>query len=103
MRELQKINPEFPLQYAVCLAHISMDEGMSLTALADRTGLALSTVSRIVGSLSSQKQKGTSYNLVKVHVSPNERRRKELYLTVRGKAVISSLENIIDPSRRKTA
>jgi hypothetical protein len=31
LRELQKINPEFPLQYAVCLAEIALDEGMSLT------------------------------------------------------------------------
>ncbi len=96
LRELQKIDPEFPLQYAVCLAHISMNEGLSLTTLSQKTGLALSTVSRIVGALSRQRQKGTAYDLIKVHISPQERRRKELYLSVRGKAVMSSIDSMLE-------
>ena len=50
LRELQRIDPEFPLQYAVCLAEISLDEGLSLTSLSARTGMPLSTVSRIIGA-----------------------------------------------------
>lgn len=91
LRELQKIDPEFPLQYAVCLCEIAMDEGLSLTRLAQKTGMALSTVSRIVGALSRDRQKGPPYGLVRVVVSAAERRRRELYLTARGKAVIESI------------
>ncbi len=103
LQELQKIDPEFPLQYAICLAYISANEGMSLTSLSEKTGLALSTVSRIVGALSQQRQKGTAYGLVKVNVSSEERRRKELYLTVRGKAVIASIFGLLEDGPRKNA
>ncbi len=95
LRELQKIDPEFPLQYAVCLAEISMDEGLSLTQLSNRTGMALSTVSRIVGALSKHRQKGVPFGLIKVTISPEERRRKELYLTPKGRAVLGSISDII--------
>ena len=95
LRELQKIDREFPLQYAVCLAEISMNEGLSLTQLAEKTGMALSTVSRIVGALSKHRQKGTPFGMIKVQVSSAERRRKELYLTPKGKAIIHSIAEIL--------
>jgi DNA-binding MarR family transcriptional regulator len=95
MRELQKIDPEFPLQYAVCLAEISLKEGLSLTRLSETTGMPLSTVSRIVGALSKHRQKGTAYGLVRVVISAAERRKKEIYLTPRGRAVIGSLNDIL--------
>lgn len=84
MRKLQEIDPEFPLQYSICLAEIAMNEGLSLTQLADKTGLSLSTISRIVGALSDYRQNNQPYGLVKLVVSPEERRRKELYLTDKG-------------------
>ena len=95
LRELQKIDAEFPLQYAVCLTEISQEEGLSLTDLSVRTGMALSTVSRIVGALANNRQKGTPYNLIRIKISATERRRKELYLTPRGRAVIDSILEII--------
>jgi DNA-binding MarR family transcriptional regulator len=95
LRELQKIDPEFPLQYAVCLAEIAMEEGISLTDLSGRTGMPLSTVSRIVGALSSHRQRGNPYGLIKVMIVPQERRRKQLYLTARGRAVIGSIADIV--------
>ena len=95
LRELQKIDTEFPLQYAVCFCEIAREEGMSLTHLSARTGMPLSTVSRVVGALSKKRQKGKPYGLVKVSISSTERRRKELYLTARGKMVIDNLTSII--------
>lgn len=91
LRELQRIDPEFPLQYAVCLAEISLDEGLSLTSLSARTGMPLSTVSRIIGALSQKRQMGAPYDLIRVAISPAERRRKELYLTANGREVIGNL------------
>ena len=95
LRELQKIDPEFPLQYAVCLIEIALGEGISLTVLSERTGMPLSTVSRIVGALSRQRQKGRPYGLIRVSISARERRRKELYLTARGRAVTGSIADIL--------
>ncbi|MCL4677111.1 MAG: winged helix-turn-helix transcriptional regulator [Alphaproteobacteria bacterium] len=95
LRELQKIDPEFPLQYALCLCEIAADEGLSVTALAEKVRLPLSTVSRIVGALSSKRQKGQPYGLVEVSISAAERRRKELNLTARGRAVMEGLSAVI--------
>lgn len=95
LRELQKIDSEFPLQYAVCLAEISMNEGLSMTDLARKTNMALSTVSRIVGALSKHRQSGAPYGLVQVRICADERRRKELYLTPRGRAIIESIYDIM--------
>ena len=103
LRELQKIDAEFPLQYAVCLCEIANDEGMSLTQLAQKTGLALSTVSRIIGALSKYRQKGAPYNLVKVTISAEERRRKELSLTPKGRAVVAGIEDLMARSAKPVA
>jgi DNA-binding MarR family transcriptional regulator len=95
LRELQKIDPEFPLQYAICLAEIAANEGQSLTQLAERTGMPLSTISRIVGALSRHRQRGTPYDLVRVNIAPQERRKKQLFLTARGRAFIGSIADMM--------
>lgn len=95
LRELQKLDQEFPLQYAVCLLEISRNEGMSLTHLSLKTGLALSTISRIIGALSHRRQKGNAYGLVDALTSKTERRRKELYLTDKGRSVIEGVISLV--------
>lgn len=95
LRELQKIDPEFPLQYAVCLAEITLDEGLSVTQLSKRTGLALSTVSRIVGALSKYRQMGEPYELIDLVTSEKSRRTKEIYLTDKGRAVVGNIAGLM--------
>lgn len=99
LRELQKIDPEFPLQYAVCFAEISIDEGLSLTSLSYKTGMPLSTISRIISALSKDRKKGQSYGLVRTAICPEHRRQKQIFLTSRGKAIILSIEDIIRDRR----
>lgn len=101
LRELQKIDPEFPLQYAVALGIISLQEGLSVSCLADKINLSLSTTSRIVGALSNARQKGEAYGLVHVKISPHEKRRKEIYLTTKGRLFINSIEDLME--NKKTA
>ena len=84
----QSLNSEFPLQYAVCLLEIALNEGISLTELANKAGMALSTVSRIVGALSTDRQKGLPYQLVEARIDPTNRRRKSLHLTKQGRTFI---------------
>lgn len=91
LKPLQALDPAFPLQYALCLAMIAVEEGMCLTTLADRTGLALSTVSRIVGALSDKRQMGQAFGLITVEICPQERRRKALFLTPRGRSVVQGI------------
>lgn len=96
LRTFQNIAPDFPMQYAVCLLHISRDEGLSLTDLAKTTGIPLSTASRIIGALSNHRQRGQAYGLVNVKVSTTERRRKMLYLTPHGKKIIHEIAEILE-------
>lgn len=96
LRTLQKTDKEFPLQYALCLAEISLDEGLSLTTLAERVGLSLSTISRIVGSLSDYRQNSQPYGLIEIKTSQQERRRKELYLTAKGKILLQKISKILE-------
>lgn len=95
---MRTLDPEFPLQYAICLSEIALEEGMSLTQLSQRTGLALSTVSRIVGSLSQYRQNGAPYGLVEIRTSPQERRRKELMLSDKGRAFMAELDAALSAS-----
>ncbi len=96
LRLLQKTDSEFPLQYALCLAEISLNEGLSLTALAEKANLSLSTISRIVGALSEFRPNGQPYGLVEIRISPEERRRKELYLTPKGRVLIQKISKILE-------
>ena len=75
LQTFQNIAPDFPMQYAVCLLHISYDEGLSLTELTKKTGIPLSTASRIIGALSDHRQRGQAFGLVTVKISTTERRR----------------------------
>ena len=96
LRLLQKTDTEFPLQYALCLAEISLNEGLSLTALAEKVSLSLSTISRIVGALSEFRQNGQPYGLIEIKISTEERRRKELYLTPKGRALVQKISKILE-------
>jgi DNA-binding MarR family transcriptional regulator len=96
LRHLQKIDTEFPLQYAACLAEISLNEGCSLTSLAEKTNLSLSTVSRIVGALSDFRPNGAPYGLIELKIAPEERRRKELYLTAKGKSLLQKISKTLE-------
>ncbi len=103
LQGLREIDPEFPIQYAICLTEIALDEGMSLSDLAERTGLALSTVSRIVGALSEKRQgSGKPYGLVTVKISSEERRRKELYLSPEGRNALAVIAPLIHAPLQKT-
>ena len=96
-RHIKKIDSEFPIQYAICLIEISENEGCSVTNLAELCGIPLSTVSRIIGALSDYRQLGEPYHLIEVKVSPNERRKKELYLTQKGR---TTLKEILSPLKK---
>lgn len=96
LHQFQKIDQEFPLQYALCLAEISLDEGCSLTTIADRVSLSLSTISRVCGALSDYRQNGQPYGLIEIRVSQAERRRKELHLTPRGRSFMQKIAKTLE-------
>ncbi|MAQ71343.1 MAG: MarR family transcriptional regulator [Alphaproteobacteria bacterium] len=97
----RNIDSEFPIQYMLCLAEIARTEGVSLTELAERTQMSLSTVSRVVGALSNYRSNNQPYKLVSMQVSKTERRRKELSLTAKGHSLINKLNKVLYNSSEK--
>ena len=93
MEVLRTIDSEFPIQHAMSLGIISLHPGLSLTELADKTNLTLSTVSRIVGALSDHRANGQPFGLVKVKQSKQERRKKELYLSPKGELFLEKIKS----------
>lgn len=89
---LQKIDAEFPIQYAICMSEIALNEGLSLTDLSIKTGMPLSTVSRMASVLSNNNKNRKAYDFINIRTSPQERRKKQLYLTSKGRAVIETLK-----------
>lgn len=95
LNTLRGVHNEFPLQYAVCLMEIYLDQGLSPSDLAQRTDLALSTISRILGALSNKRQKGEAFYMIDVRISEKSRRSKEIYLTPRGEDLCHDLMQAI--------
>jgi DNA-binding MarR family transcriptional regulator len=94
---LRKIDPEFPLQYALCLILVARHEGLSVTDLSRKAGLNLSTVSRIIATLSMPRpQSKIDYSLIDMRIVAQERRRKEIFLTQRGRGLIQNMIEIIE-------
>lgn len=94
LQELTAIDPEFPLQWALVFLEISLDEGASLKDMADRTGISMSVMSRTIGALSNYRRMGKPYGLVLVRHAKDDRRRKELYLSARGRRLADALTSI---------
>lgn len=92
LEELTSIDPEFPIQWAMVFVDVAMNEGSALKDVSDRTGISMSVMSRTVGALSNARRMGKPYGLVTVRSSKEDARRRELYLSSRGKKLLENLK-----------
>jgi len=91
LRELTSVDPEFPIQWALVFLDVSNNEGCALKDLSDRTGISMSVMSRTIGALSNARRMGKPYGLVLVRHAKDDRRRKKIYLSSKGKKLIDRL------------
>lgn len=91
LHEFGTVDPEFPLQWAIVFLEISKDEGCSLKDVSERTGISMSVMSRTIGALSNYRRMGKPYKLVLVKLAKDDRRRKELFLSAKGKSLLQKL------------
>jgi DNA-binding MarR family transcriptional regulator len=102
---IQRIDPEMPLQQALCLFVIAeAEDGLSLTDLAKKVGIALATASRYVGALGKMNRHHTAgLNFIESHEDPMERRKKVIKITIKGKSALRTIlgENHADIQTRK--
>jgi len=90
-----KIDSEFPLQWALVFIEIAKDEGASLKDISERTGISMSVMSRTIGALSNYRRMGKPYGLVLVKHAKEDKRRKVLTLSAKGRKLVEALAKSI--------
>jgi len=90
--EFTTVDSEFPLQWAMVFLDIANDEGCALKDVSERTGISMSVMSRTVGALSNYRRMGKPYGVVVVKMAKDDRRRKELFLSAKGKRLLDKLQ-----------
>jgi len=92
LNELTNVDSEFPLQWAIVFLQIAHNEGAALKDIAEETGISMSVMSRTIGALSNYRRMGKPYGIVVVKQAKDDRRRKELFLSAKGKRLIEKLD-----------
>ena len=89
--ELTEIDAEFPIQWAITFLEIAQNEGASLKDIAEETGISMSVMSRTIGALSNYRRMGKPYGIITVKAAKDDGRRKELFLSAKGKKLMAKL------------
>ena len=92
LEELINIDPEFPIAWALVFLTIAQNEGSALKDIAEQTGISMSVMSRTIGALSNARRMGKPYGIVIVKMAKDDRRRKELFLSAKGKRLLEKLK-----------
>ncbi len=93
--ELTQIDPEFPIAWAIVFLTIAQNEGASLKDIAEETGISMSVMSRTIGALSNTRRMGKPYGIIIVKMAKDDRRRKELFLSAKGKRLLEKLKKAL--------
>lgn len=88
---LATVDPEFPIQWASVYSYIAKNEGCALKDVSDDTGISMSVMSRTIGALSNYRRMGKPYGLVLVKTAKDDKRRKELFLSTKGKKLLTKI------------
>jgi DNA-binding MarR family transcriptional regulator len=97
LRALSGLDKNFPLPYAVFLVEVARNEGCSLSDLQRATGMPLPTLSRVLWALSTKRQNGAApYRLIEQDYSADNRRRKTIRLSAKGRRFIARVAAILD-------
>jgi len=92
VEEFRKLDSEMQMQTALIFLLVAKDEGCSLRDLERDTGLTSASVSRNVAALSDTHRKGKpGHNLITAKVDPADRRNRQLFLTTKGRAVLTTV------------
>lgn len=92
---LTTVDAEFPLQWAIVFLEIAANEGASLKDIAEKTGISMSVMSRTIGALSNARRMGKPYGIILVKMAKEDKRRKELYLSAKGKKLLEKLAAVL--------
>lgn len=82
---LREIDPDMPVSEALSLLLIAKYDGISLKDLASKADVGMASASRYVRTFSLER------NLVTATEDPDERRKKVISLTAKGKSTIKRI------------
>jgi len=89
---LRDIYPDMTLNSVQVLLLVATNPGISQREIMERTGLADSSASRIVGLLSEYGNRGTGpFYLIDLVPNKDDRRYKGLYLSKKGQALTTKM------------
>ena len=90
LSRVQQVDAEMPIQQIMCLLVISQsEEGMSLTDIAKRVNISMTTASRYIGSLGKiNRRKEEGLNYIESYEDPMERRKKIIRLSKKGEIAL---------------
>lgn len=93
LSKVQQVDSEMPIQQMMCLLVISQsEEGMSLTDVAKRVNISMTTASRYIGSLGKlNRRREEGLNYIESYEDPMERRKKIIRLTKKGEIALRNM------------
>jgi DNA-binding MarR family transcriptional regulator len=96
VEEFRKLSPEIPSQTIATFLYIAVHDPCPMKELVDGLGVAQSTVSRNVAMLDRiNRHHEPGLDLVRASEDPNERRRKVVRLTPRGRQLRDRINRIL--------
>lgn len=87
----RKIDPAMPIAQVSFFLNAAKNEGLSLTDLAQMTGILLANASRYIVNLSGGKPGEKGLDLLDYYENPLNRRQKLVVLTERGRNLLTKL------------
>lgn len=92
LEELRDLDVDMPIAQALSLLLIARNEGLSLKELAQQAGVGMASASRYVATFGKPKKAGAKgYGLVTAVEDPEERRKKIITLTPKGRSFVNKL------------
>lgn len=92
LKRLKNIDNRITISSALVFLLIAQNEGCSITDIAEKAALSLSTCSKIIHGLGEHRQKGVPLRLVKITRDKASKRNKNVFLSQAGKGLIEGIE-----------
>lgn len=102
MQAFRTIRRTLPLQHAYAFLFVALEEGRSVSEYAKRAGTTQAVMTRILFALSSRSRgREPGYGLVQQAIDPQDARRTQTFLTVRGNALVREIVQLIRSDRQR--
>ena len=96
LEEFRKLDAELPAQYAAALVIIAQNEGITQQDCAARLGASKSAIQRIFDRLGDRGALNIpGYELIEVRTGALDARRRQAFLTPKGRRFIQTLTHLI--------